>query len=171
MPNAIVFYRIGRWFFLHHVPLIPRIFDLIVFLVYNSKITSSCSIGKGTKCICKGISILIHYNAVIGQNCSIGAHCCILGKSPYKRVPRIGNNVFLGHNTVICGPVIIEDGAIIANGSIVTKSVPKNAIVAGVPAKIIGYRTNLEYDFTAPQHLKDDIMPFMKSPENRSYQS
>ena len=162
MPNAIFFYRIERWLYLHHVPLIPKFFELLIFLIYNSKITCTTSIGKGTKCICRGISVILHNNVIIGDNCSIGAHCCITGKTPYKNVPKIGNNVFIGHNTVISGAVIIEDGAIIGNGAVVMKSVPKNAIVAGVPAKIIGYRDNLNYTFSAEKELIDDTLPFLK---------
>lgn len=160
--NAINLYRISRWLYIHHIPLFPRFFQTLIFLIYNSKIAPTSKIGKGTKCICKGLSVLIHFNAVIGESCSIGAHVCILGKSPFKRVPVIGNNVFIGHNSILCGPIIIEDNVIIANGSIVLKSVPKNAIVAGVPAKIIGYRTNLGYDLSHPDKLRDDIMPYLE---------
>ena len=42
--------------------------------------------------------------------------------------------------------VRIDDGAIIAAGSVVTKSVPKCAIVGGNPAKIIGWRDKDEYE-------------------------
>lgn len=50
----------------------------------------------------------------------------------------IGNYVFIGVNSIIMPGVIIEDEVIVAAGSVVTKSVPKGSIVAGVPAKIIG---------------------------------
>lgn len=53
----------------------------------------------------------------------------------------IGNDVWLGQNSIILPPVkSIGDGAIIAAGAVVKKDVPPYAIVAGVPAKIIGYR-------------------------------
>jgi acetyltransferase-like isoleucine patch superfamily enzyme len=55
----------------------------------------------------------------------------------YKRIT-IGNNVFIGVNSIIMPGVNIEDNVIIAAGSIVTKSVPSNVIIAGNPAKIIG---------------------------------
>lgn len=50
----------------------------------------------------------------------------------------IGNNVFVGLNSTIMPGVKIGDNVIIAAGSIVTKSIPKNSIVGGNPAKIIG---------------------------------
>jgi maltose O-acetyltransferase len=56
-----------------------------------------------------------------------------------KRV-NIGNDVWIGTNAVILPGITIGDGAVIGAGSIVTKNVPKNAIVTGNPAKILKYR-------------------------------
>lgn len=52
----------------------------------------------------------------------------------------IGNDVWIGCNTVIMGGVTIGDGAIVAAGAVVTKDVPPYAIVGGVPARLIRYR-------------------------------
>lgn len=52
----------------------------------------------------------------------------------------IKNDVWIGQNVTILPSVIIENGSIIAAGSVVTKDVPPYAIVAGVPAKVIKFR-------------------------------
>lgn len=49
----------------------------------------------------------------------------------------IGNNVAIGHNSIIMPGVVIGDNVVIGIGSIVTKSIPSNSIAAGVPAKVI----------------------------------
>ncbi len=49
----------------------------------------------------------------------------------------IGKNVWIGANSTIVPGVTIGDGAVIAAGAVVTKDVPANVIVGGVPAKII----------------------------------
>ena len=49
----------------------------------------------------------------------------------------IGNNVHIGINAIIMPGVTIGNNCIVACGSIVTKSVPDNSIVAGVPARVI----------------------------------
>lgn len=52
----------------------------------------------------------------------------------------IRDNVWIGHGAVITKGITIGSGAIIAANAVVTKDVPENAIVGGVPAKIIRYR-------------------------------
>ena len=107
-------------------------------------------------------------NAKIGKYCSIGENVTIgLGKHPtskfisthptfytnkykhyfskklifeeYEEI-NIGNDVWIGSNSILRDGLNIGDGAIIATGSIVVKDVPSYAIVGGNPAKIIRYR-------------------------------
>ncbi len=49
----------------------------------------------------------------------------------------IGENVWVGSNATILPGVTIGDGSIVAAGAVVTKNIPKNVVVAGVPAKVI----------------------------------
>jgi acetyltransferase-like isoleucine patch superfamily enzyme len=53
----------------------------------------------------------------------------------------IGNDVWIGAHSIILPGVTIEDGAIVAAGSVVREDVPRNTIVGGMPAKAIGVRT------------------------------
>lgn len=85
-------------------------------------------------------------NIEIGDFCAITMRCILL---THYVVPRgsyhdyeygkikIGNNVFLGANTVITKSVTIGDNVIVGAGSIVTKDIPSNEIWAGVPARFI----------------------------------
>jgi len=61
--------------------------------------------------------------------------------SSHKKVT-IGNNIWVGASSIILPGVTISDGAIIGAGAVVTKDVPSNVVVGGVPAKILKYRTS-----------------------------
>lgn len=162
MPNAILFYRIERWLYSRHIPLLPKFIQFLIFLIYNSKIPPKASIGKGTYFICKGISTVLHDECAIGENCRLGIHLTIVGQGPYKSVAQIGNNVWIGPNVTIQGPVIIEDDVVIAPGAVVNKSVPQNAIVAGVPARIIGFVNDLNYNILNNECYKEGYKPFLQ---------
>lgn len=59
-----------------------------------------------------------------------------------KQAVIIGNNCWLGAGSTILAGVEVGDGCVIAAGSVVTKSVPANSIVAGVPARVIKSRND-----------------------------
>lgn len=83
----------------------------------------------------------------IGDNVTITMNCVLLmhyvkplenGQlSWHLGKLKIGNNVFVGANSVIAKPVTIGNNVVIAAGSIVTKDIPSNSLVGGVPAKVI----------------------------------
>lgn len=72
----------------------------------------------------------------IGENFTF-IHCTTLGLRNSGERPIIGNNVFIGSNSVIIGKVHIGDNATIGAGSVVVKDVPANSVVAGNPARVI----------------------------------
>ena len=55
----------------------------------------------------------------------------------YAKKIVIGNNVWVASSVTICGGVTIGDNVVIASGAVVTKDVPPNVLVGGVPAKVI----------------------------------
>lgn len=140
--NAIQFYRIERWLYTHKLVLFAKVIRGLIFLLYNSFIPYTCEIGKGTTFAYKGMGVVIHSRAKIGENCIIAQQVTIGGRSQKENVPVIGNNVYMGAGAKILGDITIGDECVIGAGAVVIKSVDSGCIVAGVPAKVI--RTGIQ---------------------------
>lgn len=138
MLNAIFFYRISRWLYLHHIPVLPTLITLLIFLIYNSKVPPTARIGRGTKLSYGGIGVVIHKNAVIGDNCTIGQQVTIGGgNNRYPGVPEIGDNVHIAKGAAVIGGYRVGNNVTIGINAVVTKPLPDGAVAAGVPAKIL----------------------------------
>ena len=66
----------------------------------------------------------------------------------------ISNGASIGANATILAGITLGTNCMVGAGAVVTKSVPPNAIVAGNPAKIIGYDSNLVLNETIVEHAK-----------------
>ncbi len=91
--------------------------------------------------------IKFHNNIVVTSNVTFVTHDIFhlglnnMGKGyfPYEQnCIEIMDNVFIGCNTTILGGIKIGPNAVVGAGSVVTKDVPENSVVAGNPAKVIG---------------------------------
>ena len=112
-----------------------------------------CEIGKNVG-IAANAFISVRGKLKIGNDCIFGPGLSIFTENhKYDKlnVPirlqgstrkgiNIGNDCWIGANVTILDGVTIGDKSIIAAGSVVTKDVPNNAIIAGVPAKVIRIR-------------------------------
>ena len=77
--------------------------------------------------------------AIVGKNSHVGAGAVLAGvvEPPSATPVTVGDNVMIGANAVIIEGVKVGNNAVVAAGAIVTQDVPENAVVAGVPARII----------------------------------
>ena len=119
-----------------------RIFLRIFLRKYSQKLggfqigLNTC--GPGLKIYHYGF-IIINSKAKIGKNFEIQPGC-VVGRTEAGE-PTIGDNVYMAPNSTIMGKVTIGDNVTIAQNSSVVKDVPANAVVGGVPAKIIKMKT------------------------------
>jgi acetyltransferase-like isoleucine patch superfamily enzyme len=125
-------------------------------------------IGDGTKIRCHEGVVEIGDKTVLGQECTISAYqrvrigeqCVIADRAMfidfdhgvveverpirqqgiYKRDVEVGSNVWIGYGACILRGVRVGDNSIVGTNSVVTRDVPANAVVAGIPARIIRMR-------------------------------
>lgn len=134
----------SRWCYLHKIPVIPKLITLIIFLIYNSKVPYKAQIGKGTYLGYGGIGVVIHSSAKIGDNCVVCQQVTIGGgNSKYPGTPVIGNNVCINKGAIVYGGITIGNNVDIGANAVVNKPVPNNAVVAGVPAKILRIKSEV----------------------------
>ena len=136
-------YRLARWSYLHHIPVLPRLLKAVIYLVFNCVLPPECVIGRGTKLWHNGLGIMIHPSVEIGENCNIYNFSAIGGgydgpQGPPIRIV-IGNSVNIGNGAkVLCkaGVLRIGDGSTVGSNSVVLSDVPPQSIAVGIPAQI-----------------------------------
>lgn len=144
MLNAIKLYRLANWLYRHKIPVLPSLIKLMIFLIYNSNVPFQATIGKGSYLSYGGIGVVIHKRSVIGKDVVIGSNVTIGGRSGLEDVPVIGDNVYIATGAKVLGNIRVGNNSTIGANAVVIKDVPDNAVVAGVPAKIISYNKEKE---------------------------
>ena len=109
---------------------------------YGIQIHPASKIGYGLY-LGHGVGIIINYRTIIGNNCNV-SHFVSIGSNEGQSAI-IGDNVYIGPSVCIVEDVNIGDNASIGAGAVVTRDVPNNATVAGVPAKVLNYNSPGRY--------------------------
>lgn len=106
--------------------------------------------------------IVVNGRSIIGKNCNIshGVTIGMANRGRNKGYPRIGDNVYIGPGAKIIGSVTVGNNVAIGANSVVTHNIPDNAVVVGIPARIVshegstGYVDNTDYEILIATKLK-----------------
>ena len=151
--NIYPWYRLSRFLYLRHIPLIPGLIKALIRVLWAAVIPYQADIGEGTFFGYQGLGIVIHKNCVIGKNCHIAQNVTLGGTSGLKNVPVLGDGVDIGAGANLIGPIRIGNNVTIGAGAVVLQDLPDNCVAVGVPARIVKYK-----HLPPPTHLK--ILPF-----------
>ncbi len=147
--KAVFFHRIANFFSVAKLDLIARMISQFSRFLTGIEIHPKAKIGKNLF-IDHGMGVVIGETSEIGDNVTIYHMVTLGGISPsinsdeqrdVKRHPSLMDNVVVGSGAQVLGPVIVGKNAKIGANAVVTKNVPENAIMVGIPAKNVGTTT------------------------------
>ena len=137
-PEATL--KIGRWAWLGHGCKV-RVHEGEVSIGAKTVIGQECTISAfqhvsiGRECIIADKVMLIDFDHGVTE-----VERPIRTQGIYKRDVRVGHNVWIGYGACILRGVTVGDNSIIGTSSVLTRTIPENAVVAGVPARVIRMR-------------------------------
>ena len=132
--------RIGRWAWIGHGSKL-RVHEGEVSIGAKTVMGQECTISAfqqvsiGRECILADRVMLIDFDHGV-----VEVDRPIRQQGIYKRDVHVGHNVWMGYGACVLRGVTIGDNSIIGTSSVVTRDVPQNAVVAGVPARVIRMR-------------------------------
>jgi serine O-acetyltransferase len=138
----VFLYRVSRYLYIHNMILFAKFISMVNFVLFGIEISLRCEIGKG-----------LYFPHTVGT--VIGAHCIGENSIIYHGVtlgakemdlnvqagrPFLGNNVIIGSGSKVLGGITIGNNVIVGANAVVTKDLPDNVVVGGIPAKVIRTR-------------------------------
>ena len=147
--KAVFMHKIANFFAIAKFDLIARIISQFSRFMTGIEIHPKARIGKNLF-IDHGMGVVIGETSDIGDNVTIYHMVTLGGISPsinsndqreVKRHPTLQDNVVVGSGAQVLGPITVGKNAKIGANAVVTKDVPENGVMVGIPAKNVGTTT------------------------------
>ena len=141
--KAVLFHQIAHFFSVAKFNLIARVISQFSRFLTGIEIHPAAKIGKKFF-IDHGMGVVIGETSEIGNNVTIYHMVTLGGISPsinsdnqrqVKRHPTLKDNVVIGSGAQVLGPITVGENAKVGANAVVTKDVPANAVMVGIPAK------------------------------------
>ena len=153
--KAVFFHKIANFFAVAKFHLVARVISQFSRFLTGIEIHPRANIGKNLF-IDHGMGVVIGETSEIGDNVTIYHMATLGGISPsvnsneqrnIKRHPTLKDNVVVGSGAQILGSVTVGKNAKIGANAVVTKDVPENAVMVGIPAKNVGETSGSDENF------------------------
>ena len=163
--KAVFFHRLAHFFCTAKFDLIARIISQFSRFLTGIEIHPKAKVGKNLF-IDHGMGVVIGETSNIKDNVTIYHMVTLGGIAPsvnsndqrnIKRHPTLEDNVIVGSGAQVLGPVIVGKNAKIGANAVVTRDVPENAVMIGIPAKNINTKSEKDSTFKPYGIDKDKI--------------
>ena len=153
--KAVFFHRIANFFCIAKFNLIARMISQFSRFLTGIEIHPKAKIGKNLF-IDHGMGVVIGETSEIKDHVTIYHMVTLGGISPsinsdnqrdIKRHPTLEDNVVIGSGAQVLGPIIVGKNAKVGANAVVTKDVPENAVMIGIPAKNINIKSETDSSF------------------------
>ncbi|MDH3237952.1 MAG: serine O-acetyltransferase [Deltaproteobacteria bacterium] len=147
--HAVRFHRAAHWLWERNLRFPARLLSHVSRFLTGIEIHPGATIGEGFF-IDHGMGVVIGETAEIGKNVTL-YHGVTLGGTSWqkgKRHPTIEDNVIIGANAAILGPIRVGENSKIGSGSVVNKEVPPHSTVVGIPGRVVFREGNVYQDPT-----------------------
>jgi serine O-acetyltransferase len=130
--------------------LVPAAIEGMMFVVFSCVLRRETEIGEGCRFAYRGLGVVIHRRAVLGERVLVGTHVTIGGTSRLEGVPVIGDDCFIATGAKVLGPITIGSGSVIGANAVVLADVPPRSLVVGVPGRIVRSDIDID-DYVGPE--------------------
>ena len=161
--KAVFFHQVAHFFCIAKFDLVARIISQFSRFLTGIEIHPKAKIGKNLF-IDHGMGVVIGETSEIGDNVTIYHMVTLGGISPsinsndqrhVKRHPTLMDNEVIGSGAQILGPVVVGKNAKVGANAVVTKDVPENAVMLGIPAKNVGTTTEEFKPYAVTEESKE----------------
>jgi|TARA_B100001540_G_scaffold169860_1_gene150120 serine O-acetyltransferase len=161
--KAIFLYKIANFFSVAKFYLVARMISQLARFITGIEIHPAAKIGKNLF-IDHGMGVVIGETSEIGDNVTIYHNATLGGISPsinsneqrnVKRHPTLKDNVVVGSGAQVLGPIEVGKNAKIGSNAVVTKDVPENAVMIGIPARNVGTTTEEFKPYAVTEESKE----------------
>ncbi len=161
--KAVFFHQVAHFFCIAKFDLVARIISQFSRFLTGIEIHPKAKIGKNLF-IDHGMGVVIGETSEIRDNVTIYHMVTLGGISPsinsndqrhIKRHPTLMDNVVIGSGAQILGPVVVGKNAKVGANAVVTKDVPENAVMLGIPAKNVGTTTEEFKPYAVTEESKE----------------
>ena len=161
--KAVFLYKIANFFSVAKFYLVARMISQLARFITGIEIHPAAKIGKNLF-IDHGMGVVIGETSDIGDNVTIYHNATLGGISPsinsneqrhVKRHPTLKDNVVVGSGAQVLGPIEVGKNAKIGSNAVVTKDVPENAVMIGIPARNVGTTTEEFKPYAVTEESKE----------------